>query len=151
MGYQFGKRSKEQLETCHADLQKVMNRVIEKTRVDFSIVQGHRSIKTQQEYYAQGRTKPGKIITYVDGVNKKSKHNYTPSLAVDIVPYYGGKQHWDHKHLCYLAGVVITVADDMHKAGEISHRVRWGGNWDMDGTILYDQKFADAPHFELIK
>ena len=38
------------------------------------VVEGVRTTKRQQEHYAKGRTKPGKIVTHADGVRKKSDH-----------------------------------------------------------------------------
>jgi peptidoglycan L-alanyl-D-glutamate endopeptidase CwlK len=45
---------------------------------------GKRTDATQIALYAQGRTKPGDIVTNCDGVKIKSKHQL--GLAVDIVP-----------------------------------------------------------------
>lgn len=42
---------------------------------------GKRTTLRQQQLYAQGRTKPGKIVTHLDGVTKRSKHQ--DGLAVD--------------------------------------------------------------------
>ncbi|WP_232367585.1 M15 family metallopeptidase domain-containing protein [Alteromonas pelagimontana] len=48
------------------------------------------------------------------------------------------------------AGFVQCVARQLYAEGKITHLVRWGGDWDMDGQTL-DQKFNDLPHFELYK
>ncbi|MED0738884.1 M15 family metallopeptidase, partial [Aneurinibacillus thermoaerophilus] len=57
------------------------------------ITQGYRSIAEQNELYAQGRTKPGKIVTNAKGGT--SYHNY--GLALDFALYTpDGKQVvWD--------------------------------------------------------
>ena len=44
------------------------------------------AVATLQQLFAQGRTKPGRIVTNLDGITKKSRHNYSPSLAVDLAP-----------------------------------------------------------------
>ena len=142
--YQFSKTSEQRLKTCHQDLQNVMNLALKRSNVDFGITSGYRSIEEQQKLYNQGRTTKGNIVTNVDGINKKSKHNYNPSKAVDIYAWIG-KASWDQKHLCYLAGIIMTCAK------ELNVNLRWGGNWDGDGIIISDQNFQDLPHFELTK
>jgi peptidoglycan L-alanyl-D-glutamate endopeptidase CwlK len=141
--FKLGKTSKERLSTCHSDIQLIMNEAIKITNVDFGIAEGHRSIKKQQQYFKEGKSK-------IDGVNKKGKHNYTPSLAVDIYPYFDNGAKWDNEHLSYLSGIIHAVSEILFAYGKITHKVRWGGNWDMDGIILIDQSFDDRPHFELV-
>ena len=150
----FSQRSLGNLQECHIDLQKVFTFVAALSNVDFVIVKGHRSIKEQQELYAQGRTKKGSIVTNADGVNKKSKHNEFPSRALDIIiytkdPIVGKKITYDMSHLSYIAGIVRACSQILLDRGEITHMVRWGGNWDSDDVLLYDQKLIDGPHFEI--
>lgn len=47
-----------------------------------------RTISEQNELYAQGRTKPGKVVTFAKG--GQSMHNY--GLAIDIVLIIDGKK-----------------------------------------------------------
>ena len=124
------------LATCERDLQTIMQEAIK--IVDFSIVYGHRTAEEQAELFAKGRTKKGNIVTYCDGTEKKSRHNYLPSKAVDLVPYPEGWQ--DEKRFYYVAGVVMTIADRLWKEGKIEKRLQWGGNW---------KKFKDYPHFQI--
>lgn len=140
--YKFSTSSEKKLKTCNQQIQDVFNLAIKRSLVDFGIAEGSRSVERQQELYAEGRTTPGAIKTYVDGVNKKSKHNSTPSDAVDIYAFVNGKASWESKHLCYLAGVIQSCAV------ELCVDLRWGGNWDNDGEIISDQNFIDLPHFE---
>jgi peptidoglycan LD-endopeptidase CwlK len=91
------------------------------------ITQGFRSIAEQNELYAQGRTKPGKIVTNAKG--GYSYHNF--GLAFDIAI-----QNADGS-LCW------SVADKRWKTvGAIgkSLGLEWGGDW---------RKFPDYPHFQL--
>lgn len=143
MKYRFSKTSLERLNQCHIDLQRLFDLVIKRTPVDFGIACGYRSVSEQQELYSQGRTKEGQIVTHVDGINKKSKHNYSPSMAVDIYCFVNGSATWDKEHLILVAGVVLSCAN------ELNIDIRWGGNWDGDGEIISDQNFQDLPHFEL--
>jgi len=87
-----------------------------------------RSEQEQQVLYAQGRTKPGQIVTQIDGVTKKSNHNYKPSRAIDVCVTVGGKAVW-------------TPAEywDIGPLAE-KHGLVWGGSW---------PHFKDYPHLEL--
>ena len=146
MNYQFGKRSKEKLAQCHADLQLIANESLKVSRMDFGVSEGHRTIEKQQEYFNAGKSK-------VDGIKIKGKHNYQPSLAIDIYAYIPGKGSlaYNTNNLAYLGGVLTATAKRLLNEGRISHRLRWGFNWDMDGEIGTDQRFQDMPHFELKK
>lgn len=147
--YRFSETSAKRLATCHRDLQLIFEAAIETSKVDFGIASGHRSVAEQQDIYASGRTKPGPILTYVDGIEKKSKHNHSPSMAVDIYAYYNGKAQWDKEHLIYLGGHIMATAAMLRAAGTIRSKLRWGGNWDGDGIVISDQNFMDLPHFDI--
>lgn len=77
----------------------------------------------------------------------KSKHNKAPSMAVDVAPY--PIDWYDEKRFHYFAGHVMGVAKILHYEGFMTHRVRWGGDWDND-TQVKDNKFDDLVHFELM-
>ena len=86
--------------------------------VQLRFVEGYRSEERQAELYAQGRTKPGEIVT--NAKPGQSKHNQFPSHAVDLdSPTPGGLRY----------------------AGELAAMVglEWGGNW---------KSFKDYPHFQ---
>lgn len=134
--YSFSNTSKDRLSTCHEDLQKIFEVAISLSPVDFGISEGHRSLERQKQLFDEGKSK-------IDGISKKGKHNYTPSKAVDVYAWVNGKASWDKSHLCVIAGVVMAVA------ANYSIKLRWGGNWDMDGEVISDQTFQDLPHFEL--
>jgi len=128
--------SRERLSTCHKDLRMVFNAVIQ--HFDCSILEGHRNEDDQNRYYDEGKSQL---------VWPQSKHNKSPSMAVDVVPY---PIDWDGlNRFRYFAGYVMGVSDMLHAQGMISHRVRWGGDWDRD-TQLKDNSFNDMPHFELV-
>lgn len=129
------------LNTCHRDLQTVLNAAIK--IVDFSVVYGHRTAQEQQELFNKGRedgkvVELSKVVTYLDGTIKKSKHNHTPSSAVDIIPYPTGWK--DPKEFFLVAGVVQTIADQMLKDGRITNEIEWGGRW---------KTLVDLPHFQI--
>lgn len=88
----------------------------------------HRTEEEQAELYAQGRTKPGKIVTQL---KKGSKHNHFPSHAFDIGFIRNDRAlDWSANNFKLFAEIVKQVAPE----------VKWGGNW---------KKFKDLPHFEV--
>lgn len=135
--YKFGSKSQGNLDECHIDLQKIANEVIK--AYDFTVYEGRRDQATQDKYYHAGKSK----LKY-----PKSKHNKQPSMALDCAPY---PIDWnDKKRFYYLAGAMKQAAVMLKAKGEITHTLRWGGDWDMDGDFK-DQSFEDLPHFELRK
>lgn len=126
----FGKSSRARLETCHPDLQRLFQEVVK--TFDCSILCGERGEDEQNQAYYTGKSK----LKYPE-----SKHNTSPSIAVDVAPY---PIDWDDLGRFYLfAGYVFRVAE------ELGIKVRYGGDWDGDKRTT-DQKFNDLPHWELI-
>ena len=78
--FKLSQRSLNRLVGVNENLVSVVKRAIEISEVDFMVVEGLRTKQRQEELYAQGRTKPGKIVTWT----MKSKH--IDGLAVDIAP-----------------------------------------------------------------
>jgi peptidoglycan L-alanyl-D-glutamate endopeptidase CwlK len=100
--------------------------------MDFTVVCGHRSEELQNKAFKEGRSK----LEW-----PYSKHNRTPSLAVDIAPY---PIDWNDKERFYfLAGVMKAMAYK-HDIG-----IRWGGDWKGDNDFK-NNSFNDLVHFELI-
>ena len=98
------------------------------------IVEGVRTAKRQAELYAQGRTKPGKIVTQLDGVTKKSNHQVKEDgfgYAVDLCFVVDGQPSWDDAHPWKVMGAMAQ------HLGLI-----WGGAW---------VRFVDRPHVELVR
>jgi peptidoglycan LD-endopeptidase CwlK len=147
-------KDKTKLAECHEDIQLVLNRAA--LLYGFHIVYGHRGPALQFDLYKQGRKlvagvwtiEPGgKVVTYCDGYQKLSNHNYKPARAVDVIP---DSMNWkDLAAFSFLAGKIIAIADDMYSKGEIKHKLRWGGDWDQDGRTD-DEKLVDYPHIEVI-
>ncbi|OHE76917.1 MAG: hypothetical protein A3F67_05125 [Verrucomicrobia bacterium RIFCSPHIGHO2_12_FULL_41_10] len=100
------------------------------TKLTLEISCTYRSPQAQNDIYQIGRTKPGSIVTNIDGLTKFSKHNYFPSLAIDVFVTMAGKVAaiWDPK-----------VFDPLGELAE-KYGLIWGGNW---------KDFVDKPHIEL--
>lgn len=73
-----------------------------------------RTWEEQDGLYAQGRTKPGKIVTNARG--GESFHNY--GCAFDFVPLQAGKPAWSDTSLYRKAGVIAE-----------SVGLEWAGRW----------------------
>lgn len=134
--------SRAKLATCHPDLIAVLEEVIK--HYDFTVVYGHRSNEEQAALYAQGRTTPGPIVTWAKP--GESKHNTSPSLAVDVAPFFNeikGLDWNDEAAFARLAGFIQGVAATK------GIKVRWGGDFDSDGRTK-DERKTDFPHLELM-
>jgi peptidoglycan L-alanyl-D-glutamate endopeptidase CwlK len=158
--YSLSTNSMSKLATCERDIQTVIQEAIKCSDVDFGVSHGHRTPEEQFNLFQIGRKEVnGKwiiadkstVVTYCDGYEKKSKHNYSPSKAVDIYAYVKGKAVWDREHLLYLCGIITGVANRLHKSGRITHRLVNGGNWNKDGELITDHTFIDLPHYEIVK
>jgi len=123
----FSKRSKNNLTSCHEDLQTLFNEVIQ--IVDCAVICGHRGEKDQNEAFNKGFSKL---------MWPKSKHNSLPSMAADVVPY--PIDWFDTQRFRDFGAYVLKVANRLYKEGKITHKVVWGGNW---------KSFPDMPHYEL--
>jgi len=86
MMFKFGERSAQILATADEKLQTLCNEVIK--HYDFSVIEGTRSLQRQQELYRDGKSQ-------IDGVINRGKHNYMPSLAIDVLPYKKGHNTFD--------------------------------------------------------
>ena len=130
---QFSKRSRRQLESCHEDLQKVMNEVIK--YYDITILEGHRNQADQDLAYKKGLSR----VHWPNG-----RHNKTPSLAVDVAPWIPGKGiDWNNTAMFhYMAGRILATAE------QLGIKLRWGGDWNRN-QYSGDEKFLDLVHFEL--
>ncbi len=135
-GWSFGAASRARLETVHPRLRAVVERALDLSDVDITVVSGRRSPEEQQALYAQGRTEPGPIVTNIDGVTRKSRHNYDPALAVDLAPYVAGRGVvWNDD------GLFRQIAGAMRTASrELGTPLEWGGDW---------VSFIDKPHWQL--
>ena len=140
----FGTSSRDRLATCHKDLQVLFNAVIEE--VDCSVICGYRNKEDQDEAVASGTSK---------AVYPKGNHNTNPSTAVDVYPYPIDMKDMDRYY--WFAGWVLAKAEILRNVGEITHKIKWGGNWRglNNGKIdfSYNRRkgvLDDKPHFELI-
>lgn len=141
MAYKFSQASVDAMKGVHPKLVAVLLRAIALSSVDFKVIEGVRSKERQEALYAQGRTKPGKVVTWT----LNSNHFIQPSTgyghAVDILP---APYDWkDMKQFDLVADAIMAAAK------ELGVKVRHGADWDMDG-IRREKGETDAPHFEIV-
>lgn len=155
---QFSQRSLNNMKGLHPYLVMLLNYAIQ--YFDFVVTSGVRTDDEQAALYAKGRTKPGNIVTHIDGKERRSSHQKDLQTgcghAVDIYPYpvrnvsemseeAQMKERWRYVALAYfLKGLWKALKE----TGGLDGELRWGGDWDSDNEFS-DQSFDDLVHFEL--
>lgn len=150
-GFVLGKASLKELEGVKAELVAVVKLAIQMTTQDFTVFDGIRTVKEQQQHVANGKSQ-----------TMKSKH--LDGLAVDLVPWVNGKAVWDWTKIYAIAFAMDQAATQLGCADKI----RWGGAWDRVlsdfGNDLDDYRkeceayakrhpgkdFLDGAHFEWV-
>lgn len=87
------------------------------------ITSGSRTYAEQNELYAQGRTKPGKVVTNARG--GQSNHNF--GVAFDVTIFDGKNPVWESPLYKVLGNLGKNLG------------LEWGGNW---------TSIVDEPHFQ---
>ena len=121
MAFKLGPRSLLNLRGVHPDLVRVVKRAISISDIDFTVIEGLRSVSRQKELFAKGATK-----------TMRSRHIH--GFAVDIAPYVAGSIRWDWPLFHRLAPAVKLAA----QAEGVP--LEWGGDW---------RTFKDGPHWQL--
>jgi peptidoglycan L-alanyl-D-glutamate endopeptidase CwlK len=122
MGFNLGQRSRDRLKGVDDRLVKVVERAIELTEIDFTVLEGLRTPERQKQLVNEGFSQ-----------TLKSKH--LTGHAVDLGALVNGKITWEKEPY-------YKIADAMKKAAqELNIKVRWGGDF---------KSFFDAPHWELV-
>jgi len=149
----YSRTSRRRLDTATAYLQNLFGFIVR--FYDNTIIEGHRTQSRQDELY--NATPPRTKVRWPN-----SKHNRSPSHAVDSAPWFPGRgipwprppRDWNNageraayiKALCqfyHYGGFVEGVAAGKGQP----RRIRWGGDWDRDHDVT-DQVFNDLVHFE---
>jgi peptidoglycan LD-endopeptidase CwlK len=95
------------------------------------VTSGTRSFAEQDELFAQGRTKPGKIVTNARG--GFSNHNF--GVAFDVTIFKGSTDPEKAKTPVFESPVYKAIGALGTEVG-----LEWGGNW---------KTIVDEPHFQL--
>ena len=115
---------------CHPELQEKAQRLIAECKKQGLIVklgECFRTVAEQDNLYAQGRTKPGSIVTNAKGSSYSSMHQW--GAAFDVIRNDGKGAYFDNDGW-------------FSKVGRIgkSLGLEWGGDWTSP---------VDKPHFQL--
>lgn len=164
MSYVLGKKSLAELNGVHPKLVECVKIAIVRTRQDFGVHDGLRTVEEQRRNVIAGvsRTMNSKHLRQADGY----------SHAVDLVPYINGRLRWEWPPIFIIASAMAEAAHEV-RLGLI-----WGGVWDrrfpedfgncspkslramVDGYTERQRKrlldagkkprvFLDGPHFEI--
>ena len=121
MMFKLGKRSLSRLDGVHPELVAVVKKAIELTEIDFTVLEGVRTVERQRKLYDAGASR-----------TMNSRH--LSGHAVDLGALIDGKIAWDWPLYDKIALAMIEAS------GELDVVITWGGHW---------TSFKDGPHFEL--
>ena len=115
---------------CHPRLQELAGRLVEECKKQGLIIkvgECFRTVAEQEELYAQGRTKPGNIVTNARGSSYSSQHQW--GIAFDFFRNDGN-------------GAYNESGNFFGKVGAIGKQLGlgWGGDW---------HSIVDKPHLYL--
>ncbi|QSF43570.1 M15 family metallopeptidase [Paenibacillus tianjinensis] len=132
-------KSTSKIAGLHPILQEATKVLIEncyRKGICIQVTQGLRTIAEQDALYAQGRTKPGNIVTNAKGGT--SYHNFGVAIDFVLILPDGKNVTWDLKTDFNSNNVKdwTEVVDEAKKLG-----FEWGGDW---------TSFKDYPHFQMI-
>ena len=121
MSIVLGPRSLSRLQDVHPDLVRVVKRAAAMSDLDFTVLEGRRTLERQKVLMKNGATK-----------TLNSRH--LTGHAVDLAPMVGDGVSWDWPLYHRLAKIIKAAA-----AAE-GVPLTWGGDW---------RTFKDGPHWEL--
>tara|TARA_R100000935_G_scaffold11262_1_gene22712 strand:- start:184 stop:639 length:456 start_codon:yes stop_codon:yes gene_type:complete len=150
MTFKLSARSEGKLEGLDPRLVAVVKSAIHRSKIDFGVICGMRTLEEQRELVEKGASQ-----------TMKSKH--LQGYAVDLMAYIGSRGSWE-------LNLYDDIADAMAEAArEIDVPIRWGAAWnvsniaqftgDMEDAMNHyiDERrsqnrrpFIDGPHFELM-
>jgi peptidoglycan LD-endopeptidase CwlK len=119
--FKLGPRSKMRLEGVHPDLVRVVDRAIEISTVDFTVLEGLRTPERQKTLLESGASQ-----------TMNSRH--ITGHAVDLGAWVDSQVDWSWPLYHKIAAAMKTAAK------ELGVSIVWGGDW---------RNFKDGPHFEL--
>jgi peptidoglycan L-alanyl-D-glutamate endopeptidase CwlK len=119
--YSLGPRSKQRLKGVHPDLVRVVERAIEISIVDFTVLEGLRTPERQK-------------ILVETGASQTLNSRHITGHAVDLGAWIDDEVRWDWPLYHKIAATMKTAAK------ELEVKIVCGADW---------KRFPDGPHFEL--
>lgn len=121
MTFKLSQKSLDRLVGVHPDLVAIVNKALELSEIDFTVLEGVRS-KTRQEQLVK------------QGASQTMRSRHITGHAVDLGAFVAGSVRWDWP-------LYYKIADAMKAAAkELNIPLEWGGDW---------VTFKDGPHFQL--
>lgn len=121
MTFKLSQKSLDRLVGVHPDLVAIVNKALELSEIDFTVLEGVRS-KTRQEQLVK------------QGASQTMRSRHITGHAVDLGAFVAGSVRWDWP-------LYYKIADAMKAAAkELDIPLEWGGDW---------VTFKDGPHFQL--
>ncbi len=117
--HSLGDKSIQKLKGVHPILIICVNNALKRCAVDFTVLEGKRTVKRQEKLFAEG-------------VSKTLKSYHIKGLAVDLAPL---PIDWDDLDKFKLVAKAMK-----EEAKKLGIRITWGGDW---------KSFVDMPHFQL--
>ena len=119
--FSLGARSVMRLKGVHPDLVKVVERAIQITTVDFTVLEGLRD--------------PARQKVLVDsGASQTLNSRHITGHAVDLGAWVDNQVDWSWPLYGQIAKAMKTASQ------ELGIPIEWGGDW---------KSFKDGPHFQL--
>lgn len=119
--YSLGARSKQRLKGVHSDLVRVVERAIEISVVDFTVLEGLRTPQRQK-------------LLMESGASQTLNSRHITGHAVDLGAWVDDEVRWDWPLYHKIAAAMKTAAK------ELDVKIVCGADW---------KQFPDGPHFEL--
>lgn len=118
--YSLGPRSQARLKGVHPDLVKVVERAIKITTVDFTVLEGLRTLERQK-------------VLKEAGASQTLNSRHLTGHAVDLGAWVDNEVRWDWPLYAKINAAMREAAKQLNVP------IIWGGGW----------KMRDGPHFEL--
>ena len=119
--FKLGPRSRARLQGVHPDLVSVVERAIELTTVDFTVLEGLRTPERQKARVAAG-------------ASQTTNSRHLTGHAVDIGAWVDDQVDWSWPLYHQIAKAMKAAA------AELNIPIEWGGDW---------KRFKDGPHWQL--
>lgn len=118
----YSQRSLDSLDGIHPDLRRVIDRALQDSPIDFTVIEGLRTLERQRELVASKASR-----------TMNSRHLTGHAVDLMALDEHGkGSWHWP---------LYDRLGDAVKAAAEAEDVViNWGGDW---------QSFRDGPHFQL--
>lgn len=123
----LSQRSENNLEGVNEELAYVVRLALQSSEVDFTVVEGVRTIERQKELVAKGASRT---------MNSYHIPNEHGGRAVDLYPFYDGKVQVKAPTVYWQ-----QIAKAMKQAArEQGVMITWGGDW---------KSLVDMPHYQI--